>query len=72
MATFIMGGCSYFVYNLLTKMVAGRLATIIAIIVAVILYVFTIAALRIFSKEEILNLPKGEKIYKFLVKIKLY
>lgn len=72
MATFIMGGCSYFVYNLLTKMVAGRLATIIAIIVAVIIYVFTIAALRIFSKEEILNLPKGEKIYKFLVKIKLY
>ena len=71
-ATFIMGGCSYLVYSFLTKMVAGRLATIIAIIVAAILYAFTIAALRIFSKEEILSLPMGEKIYKFLVKIKLY
>ena len=44
----------------------------IAIIVAIIMYAISVVLLKIFSKSDILMLPKGEKIYKFLVKLKIY
>ena len=42
------------------------MATIIAIIFAVILYVLAIVVLKVFSKEEIKMLPAGDKIVKVL------
>lgn len=71
-ATFIMGICSYFIYIKLNGIIAERMATIIAISVAVIIYLLAILALKIFTKEEITALPMGEKIYKILKKSKIY
>ena len=71
-STVIMGICSYFTYLALKGIIVERLATIIAITLAVIIYVICIAILRIFTKEEIKMLPSGEKILKILEKLKIY
>ena len=71
-AVAIMGICSYFTYSVLIGIIAKKLATLLAIIVAVIIYFLAIVALRVFSKEEILQLPSGNKIYGILEKMKIY
>ena len=71
-AVAIMGICSYFTYSILTGIIAKKMATLIAIIVAMIIYALAIVALRVFSKVEILQLPSGNKIYKILEKMKIY
>ena len=72
LATIIMAICSYFVYMLLSGIIMERLATIIAIVFAIIIYVLAIIALKIFTKEEIYMIPYGQKIYKVLQKIGAY
>ena len=67
-----MGVCSYFIYITLKGIIAEKLATIIAIVVAVLIYLLAIAVLKVFSKKEIQTLPMGEKICKILEKIKIY
>lgn len=71
-AVAIMGICSYFTYSALIGIIAKKLATIIAIVVAVIIYGLAIVALKVFSKEEILQLPSGNRIYGLLKKLKIY
>lgn len=72
-ATVIMMMFSYASYLLIMNVLSSiRAATIIAIIVAIIMYAISVVLLKIFSKSDILMLPKGEKIYKFLVKLKIY
>lgn len=71
-ASIIMGICSYFIYFVLKGIFIERMATIIAILVAVIIYVLAVVVLKIFTKEEILALPAGGKIIKILEKIKIY
>ena len=72
LATTIMGFCSLFIYNIVNGIFPGRLATIIAILFAVIIYALAIVALKIFSKKEIMSLPMGDKICKILEKAKIY
>ena len=67
-----MGVCSYFVYLTLKGIIIERLATIIAIIFAVIIYILAIVVLKVFTKEEIKMLPAGDKIVKVLEKFKIY
>ena len=71
-ATFIMGICSYFIYSSLSGITAERLATIIAILAAVIIYALIVIILKIFTEEELKMLPKGDKIIKILKKFKIY
>ena len=71
-ATLIMGICSYFIYLNILGIFGGKMATIIAIAVAVIIYVLAILVLKVFSKEEIQMLPQGNKIVKILEKFKIY
>ena len=72
LATVIMTIISYIIYILCVPIVGIRIATVFAIVVAVITYAISIITLKIFSKEDILMLPKGEKIYSVLRKIKIY
>ena len=72
LATLIMGICSYFIYSVLLGIIAAKLATIVAIIFAVIIYALAVVVLKIFSKDEILAMPAGQKIYKVLEKSKIY
>ena len=67
-----MGVCSYYIYTLLNGIIVERLATIISILVAVIIYALSIVVLKVFSKDEIMTLPMGNKIYTFLKKLKIY
>lgn len=71
-ATAIMGICSYFIYLTFLGIIAKKVATILAIVVAVIIYILSILALKVFSKEEILMLPGGNKMCKVLEKLKIY
>ena len=73
LATIIMIIFSYASYLFIMNLASSiRLATIIAIVVAIIVYAISVVLLKIFSKSDILMLPKGEKIYNFLVKLKIY
>ena len=73
LATIIMMIFSYISYLLVINIASSiRFATIIAIIVAIIVYAISVILLKIFSKTDILMLPKGEKIYNLLVKLKIY
>lgn len=71
-AVTIMGICSYFSYVTLSGIIAGKLATIIAIAIAIIIYALAIVALKVFSEEEIKMMPAGTKIHKVLKKLKIY
>ena len=71
-ATTIMAICSYTLYLLMDRIISGRLATIIAMLFAVVIYLVAVVALKIYNKEDIYMLPKGDKIYKFLEKTKIY
>lgn len=71
-ATGIMGVCSYTVFLLLSVIIPGNKATILSMLFAVIIYILAVIALKIYNKEEIYMLPKGDKIYKILEKIKIY
>ena len=68
----MMGICTYFTYLNLNVIISKNLATIIAIIVAVIIYTLAILVLRVLSKDDVLMLPCGEKIYKILTKLGIY
>lgn len=55
----------------LVSSVHDKLATLVAIFVAVIVYLVAILLFKAISKEEVLMLPKGQKLYKLLCKVKL-
>lgn len=67
-----MGILSYFIYLQLLGIINAKLCTIIAILSASIVYILLLIVLRIFSKEEIISLPKGDKIYKMLLYLHIY
>ena len=69
-ATFIMSICSYAIFIILNSIIAERLATIIAIGIAILIYVVAIIALKIFTKEEIYMIPYGKKMYSVLEKLR--
>ena len=72
LATVIMAICSYFIYSLLLGIIADKLATIIAIVSAVVIYALAVVVLRVFTKQEIKMLPAGNKICMILEKLKIY
>ena len=72
LATVIMAICSYFIYSLLLGIIAEKLATIIAIVSAVVIYALAVVVLRVFTKQEIKMLPAGNKICMILEKLKIY
>ena len=71
-ATIIMAVCSYTLYLLMDRIISGGLATIIAMLFAVVIYLAAVVALKIYNKEDIYMLPKGGKIYEILEKLKIY
>ena len=53
-------------------MLSARIATIIGLIIAVIIYLIMVIILKIFTKEEILMIPYGQKINKILETVGIY
>ncbi|MBR3844083.1 MAG: polysaccharide biosynthesis protein [Clostridia bacterium] len=56
-------------YGLLSRVVSGTLSTIGSIGIAAILYLIAVLLLRIITKNDLLMVPKGEKIAKVLEKL---
>ena len=69
LATAIMGVCSYTIFLVLNSIIPGNKATIISMLSAVAIYLMSVIALKIYNKEDIYMLPKGQKIYEFLERI---
>lgn len=70
-AAIICAAAAYFSHLSLDNFIGGRIATILSIIVAVIIYVIALLILRTFTASEVKFLPKGEKIVKVLEKYNL-
>ena len=71
LATIAMGICSYAVYYLLICINFGKLATIISIFIAVIIYFLSVIILRIFSEDEFFMIPYGKIIYRIMEKLNI-
>lgn len=70
--TIMMAICSYALYMFLNDIIAERIASAISMIFAVIIYILALLAVRVLNKEDIFMLPYGQKIYNFLVKLRIY
>lgn len=69
--TTLMGVVSYFSYVFFAGFINAKLATIIAILIAAISYIILLVIFNVLDKDDYHMLPYGDKIYNFLVKIKL-
>ncbi len=58
-------------YGFVVGIVGNSLATIVSIGVGAIVYVVLVFALGVISKEDLLKMPKGNKIYRIIKKLKL-
>lgn len=68
----IMGVIVYGAYHLLNLVMGNTISTLLAIIVGVVVYVITIMLMKVLSKEDIMMIPFGTKIYPILLRLHLY
>lgn len=71
-ATLMMTVCLLYSYSILNNLIGGRIATILALGVAVVIYVLSILILKVLNKEDIYMLPAGEKMYSILERLGIY
>ena len=67
----VCAASAYFSHILFDSLIGGKIATILSIAVAVVIYALTLLILRTFTASEVKILPKGEKIAKILEKYHL-
>lgn len=67
----LCGVAAYFAYGLFDNFMGAKVATIFAICVAAVVYVFALLLLRTFTENEICMLPKGNKFVTILAKFNL-
>ena len=70
-ATLLGSGVTIGVYYIVNIKFSSTIATCISIVATIIAYCVLLFLLKTFQKSDIVILPKGEKIYKFLLKHKL-
>ncbi len=71
-AALIMGAAAVLIYSPLAKMTNGsRLVTLVAIAAGCIAYLICILLFRGLKRDDVLNMPKGEKLAEILTKYKL-
>mgnify|MGYP003292128095 CR=1 FL=1 len=72
LATALMGICAIATLKG-TQLLLGssRIATLCAIVVAIIVYALSLILLKVFEREDYHMLPYGDKIYAFIKKIHL-
>ena len=58
-------------YSIICRAGHATVATVVSIVLTVIAYFVLLFALKNFEREDIMMLPKGEKIYNALVKLHL-
>ena len=68
----IMGLVAYGTHYVLIDRIGNSKATIIAILIGAIIYGVMLIATKTLSKEDMYMIPFGTKLYKILVKLKIY
>ncbi len=68
LAALVCGGLAIGAYNLLNLCISTKVSTVLAIFAAVIGYVLALLLFKALKKEDILMLPKGQKIAQILEK----
>ena len=71
-ATIIMCICSYFTFLVLSGIIREKIATMISLLIAVVVYALAIIALKTLEKEEICMIPYGNKLVKVFEKMGIY
>ena len=67
-----MGVAAILSYKFTSLLISSvSIATLVAIIIAVLVYFFGIILFKVFDREDWHMLPYGDKIYRFLGKMKL-
>ena len=72
LASVIMGIVVYGIQYLLSGQLGNTIATLIAIMMGVIVYGISVLFMKILSKEDIMMIPYGTKLYQLLVKFRIY
>ena len=72
LAGILMAIAIFVIQTLLKEHINNLILTVGNVLVGAIVYIISIAFLKILSKEEILLLPMGERIYFILKKFKIY
>ena len=67
-----MGIIVYMGYNIMIMFLSNTISTLLAICLGAISYVLLILFTKTLSKEDIMMIPYGTKIYNMLVKLKIY
>ena len=68
----IMGIIAYLTQKLLLNILGNTMSTLIAILIGVIIYGILIILTKTLNKEQFYMIPFGVKIYKILLKLKIY
>ena len=68
-ASLMCGAAAYATFGMLAVRISYSLSTVIALLVAVVIYAVALIILRAIDREDIISLPKGEKIAKALEKV---
>lgn len=72
-ATLSMGAAAFLSYNLFMMILkSNMISVILSIAISAAIYILAVVLLRILNDNEILMLPMGNKIYKFLLKCGIY
>lgn len=71
-AGIIMGGIIYIINYIFKDIIRYKILTFIDILIGALVYFISIFSLKVLNKKEILMLPKGNKIYSILRKLKIY
>ena len=71
-AGIIMGGVIYIINYIFKDIIRYKILTFIDILIGALVYFISIFSLKVLNKKEILMLPKGNKIYSILRKLKIY
>ena len=67
----ICGGAAWILYNAMDIFLPSAIATVLAIILAAAIYVIAIFTLKCITKTDLEYVPKGNKIYSVLKKVRL-
>ncbi len=68
----IMGVIAYLAQKLLVNILGNAIATLSSILIGIIVYGILIVITKTLNKEEFYMIPFGTKIYKILLKLKIY
>ena len=70
-AAILCAVAAYFANRLLVNVISEKIAVVIAILVAVIVYLAFLIILRAFTEDDVLSFPKGEKLLLLFKKAKI-